>query len=252
MRLKDKVAIVTGASSGIGAETARIFAKEGAIVILVARRETRLYDNANAIIAAGGRAMVIVADVREEEDCKKVIKDTITEFGKIDILVNNAGIADKHMPINKCTTEWWNEVVLTDQTSIFFFSKAALEYMVPAGYGSIVNVSSIGGVFGSAGISYSAAKSAILGMTKNIAIQYAGKGIRCNAVCPGPTPTELNTPEKLKTFDMEFADVCAKHMDMSLPEATVEDQANTILFFASDESKAVTGQVVVVDNGITL
>ncbi len=105
--------------------------------------------------------------------------------------------------------------------------------MEPAKTGSIVNISSIGGVFGSAGISYSAAKSAMLAMTKNIAIQFANKGIRCNAVCPGPTPTELNAPEKIATFDAEFGPQCHKHMNMSLPETTVEEQASAILFFAS-------------------
>lgn len=252
MRLDGKVAVITGASSGIGAAAAEIFAKEGAIVVLAARRTDKLESNADKIRAAGGKAKVITADVKKEEDCVKIIEETVAEFGKVDILVNNAGIADKHMPIDECSTEWWNEVILMDQTSVYYISRAALKYMAPAGYGSIINVSSIGGVFGSAGISYSAAKSALLGMTKNIAIQYAGKGIRCNAVCPGPTPTELNTPEKLATFNMTFADQCAQHMNMSLPEATVQDQANAILFFASDESKAVTGQVMIVDNGITL
>lgn len=252
MRLKDKVAIVTGASSGIGAKTAEIFAEEGAKVVLTARRDKRLEENAQAIRDAGGTALVVPGDVTKQEDCQRVIDDTVKAFGKIDILVNNAGIGDRHMPIDKCTPEWWDHVILTDQTSVYYLSKAALVHMRKAGYGSIVNVSSIGGVFGSAGISYSAAKSALLGMTKNIAIRYAGKGIRCNAVCPGPTPTELNTPEQMKTFDMEFADVCAQHMDMSLPEADVADQANAILYFSCDESKAVTGQVLIVDNGITL
>lgn len=114
-----------------------------------------------------------------------------------------------------------------------------------------INISSIGGVFGNSGIAYSAAKSAVLGMTKNIAIQFAGLGIRCNAVCPGPTPTALNTPDKLSTFD-SFANVCAKHMDMSRPEASALDQAQAILFFASDDSAAVTGQALIVDNGTTL
>ena len=110
----------------------------------------------------------------------------------------------------------------------------------------------IGGVFGSAGISYSTAKAGVLGFTKNVAIQFARKGIRCNAVCPGPTPTALNAPEQVATFTTWFADECAKHMDLSLPEANVVDQANAILFFASDESKAVNGQILVVDHGTTL
>lgn len=252
MRLNGKVAVVTGASSGIGAATAALFAKEGATVVLAARRQDRLEGNAEQIRQAGGQAKVVAADVTKQADCKRLIEETIEAFGKIDILVNNAGIADKHMPIDLCTPEWWDEVILTNQTSVYYLSKAALKHMVSAGYGSIVNISSIGGVFGSAGISYSAAKSAVLGMTKNIAIQYAGQGIRCNAVCPGPTPTELNTPEKMKTFNMSFADQCARHMNMSLPETTVDDQANAILFFAAEESKGVTGQVMIVDNGITL
>ena len=248
MRLQNKVAIVTGASSGIGAKTAELFAAQGASVVLVARRIEKLNQVANNIRNKNGTVKIIQADVTSEDECKRIVSETIDEFGHLDILVNNAGIADKHMPITKCSTEWWNEVILVDQTSVFYLTKAALANMTK---GSIVNISSIGGVFGSAGISYSAAKSALIGMTKNIAIQYAGKGIRCNAVCPGPTPTELNTPEKLATFD-EFAAQCAKHMNMGLPHTTAEQQAQSILFFASDESEGVTGQILVVDNGITL
>lgn len=252
MRLEGKVAVITGASSGIGYETASIFAREGASVVLVARRKARLDALAEEIRAAGGEALPVAADVTQQKDCERVIEETIAAYGVIDILVNNAGIADRHMPIDQCSAEWWDTVILTDQTSAFYMSKAALKYMTERKTAAIVNVSSIGGVFGSAGISYSAAKSALLGMTKNIAIQYAPQGIRCNAVCPGPTPTELNTPEKMKTFNMVFADQCAQHMNLSLPEADVADQANAILYFASDESRAVTGQILVVDHGCTL
>lgn len=250
MRLQNKIAIVTGANSGIGEATVKLFAKEGASIVMVARRLDQLERVATEIYREYpyAKLKIISADVTVESDCKYITDETINEFGRIDILVNNAGIADKHMPITKCTTEWWNEVILTDQTSIFYLTKAVLAYMTK---GSIVNISSIGGVFGSAGISYSAAKSAVNGMTKNIAIQFSGKGIRCNAICPGPTPTPLNTPEKLKTFD-EFAGQCAKHMNMGLPHTSVLQQAQAILFFASDESDGITGQIVVVDNGITL
>lgn len=252
MRLEGKVALITGASSGIGYETAKIFAREGAKVVIAARRAEKLEQLAGEVRAAGGSATVVAMDVCKREDCERAVEEAIAAYGVLDILVNNAGIADKHMPIDQCSEEWWDEVILTDQTSVYYLSKAALKHMVKRETASIVNVSSIGGVFGSAGISYSAAKSALLGMTKNIAIQYAPKRIRCNAVCPGPTPTELNTPEKMKTFNMDFADQCAMHMNLSLPESTVTDQANAILYFASDESKAVTGQVLVVDHGCTL
>jgi len=251
-RLENKIAIVTGSNSGIGKATAELFAREGASVVLTARRLNLLEEVAETCRGYGVKALAVQADVSKPEDCKRVIEETIKAFGRIDILVNNAGIADKHRPITETEPEFWDYVISVDQTSIFYMCKETLKYMEPAGYGSIVNISSIGGVFGNSGISYSAAKAAVLGMTKNMAIQFAGRGIRCNAVCPGPTPTALNTPEELATFCKWFADICGAHMDTSCPEATSEDQANAILFFASDESKAITGQVMIVDCGATL
>ncbi len=250
--LQGKVAVVTGANSGIGKRTAELFVDEGASVVLVARRLEKLQEVEAGIRANGGIAISVAADVSKEEDCKNAIQKAIDTFGRIDILVNNAGMADKHRPITRIETDWWDQVIGVNQNSIFYMCKEALKYMEPAKSGSIVNISSIGGVFGSAGISYSASKSAVLGMTKNIAIQFAGKGIRCNAVCPGPTPTPLTAPEAVATFDTEFAEQCGLHMNTNVPEATVDDQAQTILFFASDASKAVTGQTIIVDNGCTL
>lgn len=246
-RLENKVAIVTGANSGIGKATAIRFAQEGATVVLCARRYELLEEAAAECRAYGVEALAVKADLTIHADCTHVVEETIKNFGRVDILVNNAGIADKHRPITECTDEWWDEVIAIDQTSLFYLTKDVLPHMGEGG--SIVNVSSIGGVFGSAGISYSTAKAGVLGFTKNVAIQFARKGIRCNAVCPGPTPTALNAPEQVATFTTWFADECAKHMDLSLPEANVVDQANAILFFASDESKAVNGQILVVDHG---
>lgn len=250
-RLKNKVAVITGAGSGIGKETALLFAREGAALVLAARRIEKLEEVAKSCRLLGAEAVTVAADVSVEADCAKIISAAIENFGRVDVLVNNAGVVDRHLPITRCSSEWYDEICRIDQTSVFYMSKEALKYMEPRGSGSIVNISSIGGVFGNSGIAYSAAKAAVIGMTKNIAIQFAGLGIRCNAVCPGPTPTELNTPEKLATFD-PFAGVCAAHMDMTRPEATAQDQANAILFFASDESRAITGQSLIVDNGISL
>lgn len=250
-RLDGKVALITGANSGIGEAVAKLFAREGAKVVITARRADKLREVEREIIVSGGQALAVTGDVSVEADCKRMVDEAIGAFGKLDLLVNNAGIVDKHIPVTRLTTQWYDEVIAIDQTSVFFMTREALRYMEPAGSGSIINVASIGGTRANSGLAYSAAKAAVIAMTKNVAIQFAGKGIRSNAICPGPTPTGLNTPDKISTFD-EFADTCNKHMNMDLPLPTAEDQANAILFFACDESRSVTGQVLTIDGGITL
>lgn len=250
-RLENKIALITGGNSGIGRATAALFCKEGAKVVITSRREAENNKTVDEISGQGGEIMAIQADVTKMDDCRKVVEETIKKYGRIDILVNNAGIADKHMPITRCTEAWYDEVCRIDQYAVYYMSKYALVHMEQAGQGSIVNVSSIGSQ-GVAGISYSAAKAAVNAMTKNIAIQFAPTAIRCNAVAPGPTPTPLNTPEAMKGFDMEFAGATARHLDLTVPVAQVEDQAEAILFFASDVSKAITGQILYVDHGTSL
>lgn len=250
-RLDNKIAIVTGGNSGIGLATAALFCKEGAKVVISGRREAENKKAVDEIMSQGGEIMAVQADLSKMEDCKKLVDETISKYGRIDILVNNAGIADKHMPVTRCTEDWYDQVCKIDQYSVYYMSKYALAHMEKTGQGSIVNVSSIGSQ-GVAGISYSAAKAAVNAMTKNIAIQFAQTALRCNAVAPGPTPTPLNAPEAAKEFDMEFADATARHLDLSVPLAQVEDQAEAILFFASDASKAITGQILYVDHGTSL
>ena len=250
-RLQDKVAIVTGGNSGIGEATAKLFCMEGAKVVITGRREDENNRVVHEIRELGGEVLAVTADMSLADDCEKVIAETVLAYGGIDVLVNNAGIADRHMPITECTEEWYDTVCKIDQYSVYYTTKYALPYMEKKGAGAIVNISSIGSQ-GVAGISYSAAKAAVNAMTKNIALQYSATGIRCNAIAPGPTPTPLNTPEKMKTFNMDFADLCAKHIDVNLPTASAEDQAEAILFFSSDASKSITGQILYVDHGTSL
>lgn len=251
-RLQGKVAIITGANSGIGKRTAEIFAEEGADLVLVARRMEKLQEVQQYCEGLGRRAISVSADVSSPEDCQRVCKAASEAFGKVDILVNNAGISDKHRPITRCDSDWWEHIIRVDQNSVFYMMQETLKYMVPAGKGSIVNISSIGGTSYNSGIAYTAAKTAVIGMSKNVAIQFAGQGIRVNVVAPGPTPTPLNAPDQIATFDQDFATQCSRHFDDTVPEATVDDQARTILFFASDDSAGCNGQVVVVDNGRTI
>ena len=250
--VEGKVVLVTGANSGIGEKTAEILAEHGAKVALMARRLEKQEEVEARIRAKGQEAFSIQGDVTIREDCDRAVRETVEKYGRIDVLVNNAGAGDKQIAITRCSDEWYHDMIAVNQDSVFYMSRAALAYMEQQGEGSIVNVSSIGGVYGNAGIAYSAAKAAVIAMTKNIAIQFAGKGIRCNAVCPGPTQTPLFSEENMKGFDYEFSAICGQHTCGSLPRTQPEDQANAILYFASDISKACTGQALVVDGGFNL
>lgn len=251
-RLIGKTAIVTGANSGIGKRTAELFAEEGADLVLVARRMDKLKEVEQYCRELGRNVISVSADVSNQSACEQVCREASEKMGRIDILVNNAGIADKHRPITRCDADWWDHIIKVDQSSVFYMMQEALKYMAPAGQGSIVNISSIGGTSYNSGIAYTAAKTAVIGMSKNVAIQFAGQGIRVNVVAPGPTPTLLNTPEQIASFDQDFAGQCARHFDDTVPEVTVDDQANAILFFASDDSRGCNGQVIIVDNGRTI
>lgn len=250
--VENKVIVVTGANSGIGRETALVLASEGAKVVLAARRMDKLKEVEAEICAKGGEAYCVSGDVSVREDCDRIISETLEKYGRVDVLVNNAGMGDKQIPITRCLDEWWREICAVNQDSVFYMTRAALVPMEKQGEGSIVNVSSIGGVYANAGIAYSAAKAAVVAITKNVAIQFAGKGIRCNAVCPGPTITPLLSKDARADFDEEFVKICNEHICRSVPKAEAVEQANAILFFASELSKAVTGQALVVDYGCNL
>ena len=196
-RLEGKVAIVTGANSGIGKATAELFAREGADLVLAARRLDKLQEVEAYAASQGVRAISVATDVSKPEDCHRLVEAAVEAFGRIDVLVNNAGIDDKNKSITNCDLELWNKVISTDQDSVYYMMKETLPYMEKAGKGSIVNISSIGATRSNAGISYTAAKMAVIGMTKNVAIQVAGTGIRCNAVCPSAVSTIFSLPNML-------------------------------------------------------
>lgn len=249
-RLDNKVCIITGASSGIGLAAARRFAEEGAILSLFARRADRLEAlRAELEEKHGTRVLVIPGDVTRYEDIVCCVDTTARMFGRIDVLINNAGIVDDHIPITRCSNEFWDKIIAVDMTSVFQFSREVLRYMEPAGKGSIVNVSSEAGYYGNCGFPYSAAKASVIAMTKNIAIQFNETAIRCNCICPGTTPTELNSPEAMKHFHTDYARHCFKCKNEDCPPCDPVDQANALLYFACDESKSTTGQALVIDHG---
>ena len=247
--LKDKVALITGGSSGIGAETARVFAKHGAKVAIFARGQEKMDRVAAELKALGADCLTIAGDVTKSEDCSAAVEQVVAVFGCIDVLVNNAWAGDFHTTTEKCSDAFWDQMISLNQSSVLYCCRAALPHMRAQGSGSIVNLSAIAGVYGNAGVSYSAAKAAAIAMTKNIALQYTGTDIRCNAVCPGPTAVDRMDGREDAFTDLNFFSITDWHMDSSIPFTAAEDQANVIAFLASDLSRCITGQAIVTDNG---
>ena len=235
-RLDNKIALITGGNSGIGEATAKLFAREGASVVITARREGELARVADEIYKDGGVCEWFSGDVRVTADVEHVVAQTIEKFGRIDILVNNAGIPD---------------VVDTDLKGVMRCCRAVLPHMVARNYGAIVNIASIGGVYACAGASYSAAKAGVLALTKNLAIQYFGSGIRVNSVSPGGTDTPLFSPEMAANADKEMMEITAQHHLHPHPNARLSpmEQAYAILFLASDEASGINGENLTVDYG---
>ncbi len=247
--LKDKVALITGASSGIGLTTAKLFAKEGAKVAILARRLNVLEEKAAEIRAEGGECLPVAGDVTDPESVNAAVQKVLDVWGRIDILVNNAGDGDQHRTTENVSNEFWDKMIALNQSSVFYFCRAVLPHMKAQGSGSIVNLSAIAGVYGNAGVSYSAAKAAVIAITKNVALDCTGTDIRCNAVCPGPTLVPRMDGREDALYDKDFMTITERHMDMTIPFAQPEDQANVILFLASDLSRAINGQAIVTDNG---
>lgn len=252
-RLDGKVAVITGGNSGIGECTAEMFAKEGAKVVISARRVEQLEAVADKIKAAGGDAIAVPCDIAKKEQCKAVIDKTIEAYGKIDILVNNAGVVDSGIePIEKVSDETIDRLIDINAKGTLYMAREAAKVMVEAKSGSIVNVSSVAGYTGGGGVAYVASKAAVIGMTKNIAMRCASDKVRCNALCPGSVVTPMTATMKRENLDPNMMGSMAKHADLTLPVSQPEEIANAILFLASDESSAITGQIIVVDHGANL
>lgn len=252
-RLQDKVAVITGGNSGVGAATALLFAKEGAKVVISARRQAQLEEVATKIREAGGEVLAIVSDISKREDADNLIKKTLETYGKIDILVNNAGVLEEGLkPIDRVEDADMNRIIDINTKGTMYCMRAASAKMAEAKQGSIVNVASVAGVMGCGGAAYVASKAAIIGITRHTALRFAGTGVRCNAVCPGTIVTPMVAEMNHATMDADMFGQMAKHGDLKVQPCMPEDVANILLFLASDESRAITGQAIVTDFGSTL
>lgn len=249
--LKGKTAVITGGNSGVGAATAMLFARNGANVVISARRQAALDEVASKITAEGGSVITVSTDISKDEDCKALISTAIEKFGKIDILVNNAGVLDTGLaPVDKFDDAEIQKIISINQVGTMQCIRAALEHMTEGA--SIVNVASVAGVNGGGGAAYVSTKAAIIGITKHTALLLADKYIRCNAICPGTIVTPMTMGMKQELLDMRMMGAMSKHADLKLKPCMAEDVANVIEFFASDSSRSLTGQVVVSDFGASL
>ncbi len=251
MRLKDKVCIVTGASSGMGRSIALLFAQEGAKVIALARRKERLEEIAKEAEGMAGSILPYAGDLMKDEDIKGVVATALDTYGKVDVLVNNAGVMDNMIPAHEVTDEHWDWIIGMNLTSLMKLSRQVLEPMLEKESGVIINVASVGGLMGCrAGAAYAASKFGVIGYTKNVGFMYAQKGIRCNAICPGAVETEIGVDGMSKAS--EFGSSRAMlGMGANPRIGKPEEIATAALFLASDDSSFVNGTTLTADAGWT-
>lgn len=248
MRLQDRVVLVTGGGSGIGKSISLLFAKEGARVAVVGRRKDRLDAVVSEITKAGGKALALQADVSTLSDVQKAVASVVDVFGSLDILVNNAGVYIAHDALTLSEDEW-NSVINIDLKGVWLCTKACIPEMLKKGKGKIINITSIAGLIGfEQSAAYCAAKGGVVNLTREMALDYAPKGILVNAIAPGVIETDMTSPmlsdEKSKQSFLEKTPVGR----IGKPE----DIAFAALFLASEESNFVAGQTIVVDGGWTI
>lgn len=248
MRLKDKVAIITGAGMGMGREASLLFAQEGAKVIVFDRNQDAAAQTVREIEAAGGEAHLVVGDVSSEADVKRAIDEGYSKFGKLHILYANAGVLwkDRDKSVIETTEENWDLVQAINLKGPFFLTKHGIPKLQASGGGSIILVGSISALVGFtlAQDSYTCAKAAIIGLGKSLAVQFGADQIRCNIIHPGMIDTPLQAPY--------LNDEKKKAIGDSLPLkrlGSARDIANAALFLASDESAWITGAELIVDGG---
>jgi NAD(P)-dependent dehydrogenase (short-subunit alcohol dehydrogenase family) len=251
MRLKDRVALITGGTSGIGEATALLFAAEGARVAITGRNAERGAGVVERIQKLGGEAVFIRADVSVAEDCRRAVDETVLAFGRVDILFNNAGVFYPQTAI-ECSEREWDEQIDVNLKGTFLMAKFALAGMIARGSGVIVNNASGWGIVGGdRAVAYCASKGGVVLMTKAMAIDHGGQGIRVNCVCPGDVETPM-LPADAKMRGVKWEEYIAGCAARPLGRVgTVEEIAKAVLFLASDDSSFMTGAALVVDGGGT-
>lgn len=248
-RLSGKVALITGGNAGIGESVAKLFAEEGAAVVVTGRRQAELDRVAREIMAKGGKALAVAGSVTDETHARAAAERTVASFGKIDVLVNNAGIGDFGKRLHEMDDTAWANVLDVNLTGLFRMTRAVIPQMLKQTGGSIVNISSIASLVGIPLLSaYAASKGALDALTRSIAIDYASDGIRCNVVNPGLIDTPMAAP--LMANSEQLGSILSHYPIRRAGKP--EEVASMVLYLASDESAWVTGGTFRIDGGMTV
>ena len=246
MKLEGRVALVTGASQGIGQACALALVRQGAQVALAARNQQKLDELAQQITASGGKAGVFAIDVGDEEQIKAGVKAAIAQFGKVDILVNNAGITKDQLVMRMKRADW-DAVLNTNLTSAYLCTQQVITSMLKQRWGRIINITSVFGQTGQAGqANYASSKAGLIGLTMALARELASRNITCNAVAPGFIETSMTAG-----LGEEFRQAAVKQIPLGRV-GTVDDVANAVVFLASDEASYITGHVLNVNGGMLM
>ncbi len=248
-RLQGKVAIITGGNAGIGEAIAKLFAEEGASVVVTGRRKEELDRVVKGIGVNGGRALAIGGSVTDETHVQDVVAQTMRTFGKLHILVNNAGIGDFGKRLHETDDATWMKVLDINLTGVFRMTRAAIPELIKTGGGSIINISSVASLVGIRGLSaYTASKGGLDAVTRAIAVDYAEDNIRCNVVNPGLVDTPMAAPLMANPANLE--PILAQYA-IRRP-GKPDEVAKLVLYLASDESTWVTGGTFPIDGGMTI
>lgn len=249
MRLRDKVAVITGAASGIGAGTAEVFAEQGARLVLVDRNDVGLEAVRAALAPRAAAVVACVGDVADPETARRAVELAIDTFGRIDILFNNAGVMTSG-PFDELDEATWDTVLDVNLRGIFLMCRAAVPRMLAGGGGAIVNTSSAMAFLTEPGYeAYTTSKAGIVGLTKALAVSYAERGIRCNCILPGWVDTPMNRRLAEELGGLEQLTPIIKRQQPLPRMLTTREVGNAVLFLASDEASGITGAALAVDGG---